>query len=193
MPGVVRIIGGKWRRRRLGFPALPGLRPTPDRVRETLFNWLQPVLPGARCLDLFAGSGALGLEAASRGAAHVTLVDQQPEIIDYLEAEAQKLNATQVDIVGADALIWLKQPPQAFDIVFADPPYDAHILGTACALLAKDGWLRPDALIYMEIPCREKLPPLPPSWQLQREKQAGNLRYYLAQQIHPPAEETAHG
>ncbi len=193
MQGVVRIIGGKWRRRRLHFPALLELRPTPDRVRETLFNWLQPVLPGAHCLDLFSGSGALGLEAASRGAAHVTLLDRQRELSDYLEAEAQKLGADQVEVVCADALHWLEQPAQTFDIVFVDPPYDAHILEITCARLATGGWLNPGALIYMEIPRREELPPLPSDWQLQRHKRAGNLRYYLAQQLLPPAEDTAHG
>ncbi len=191
MHGVVRIIGGKWRRRRLSFPALLELRPTPDRVRETLFNWLQPVLPGARCLDLFAGSGALGLEAASRGAAHVTLLDRQREIRDYLETQTQKLSADNIETVCADALAWLEQPPLAYDIVFVDPPYDAHILGIACARLAEGGWLKPRAWIYMETPSQETLPPLPSDWQLQRQKRAGNLRYYLAQQIDSPLEEAS--
>lgn len=154
VPGKVRIIAGTWRGRRLPVADVPGLRPTPDRVRETLFNWLAPVIEGSRCLDLFAGTGALGLEAASRGAAHVSLVERDPRALAVLRANVGLLAAGDtVQVVAADALPWLRSPPSApFDLVFLDPPYDAGLLAPALAALLAGGWLAPTAWLYLEWP-----------------------------------------
>lgn len=132
MAGTVRIIGGQWKRRRLAVPDVSDLRPTPDRVRETLFNWLAPDVAGACCLDLFAGSGALGFEAASRGAARVVLVEQNTEVVEVLRQEAQTLRGKAIEVVQADALAYLKQSPEPFDIVFVDPPYGKNLVEVAC-------------------------------------------------------------
>ena len=148
-----RIIAGEWRRRKLTFPPLPGIRPSPDRVRETLFNWLRDSLPGARCLDLFAGSGALGLEALSRGAAEVVFVDQERAALDAVKGHLAVFKAAGGKTAQADALAWLTAPAAApFDIVFLDPPFDADSCPTVAALLERGGWLKPDAFIYVEYP-----------------------------------------
>lgn len=154
VPGKVRIIAGTWRGRRLPVADVPGLRPTPDRVRETLFNWLAPLIAGSRCLDLFAGTGALGLEAASRGAAHVSLVERDPRALAVLRANVGLLAAGDtVQVVAADALAWLRSPPSApFDLVFLDPPYDAGLLAPALAALLAGGWLTSSAWLYLEWP-----------------------------------------
>lgn len=180
--GEVRIIGGAWRGRRLAFPEHTGLRPTPDRVRETVFNWLLPALPGARCLDLFAGSGAFGFEALSRGAARAVLVDNHAETVDALRANAARLTAQSAEIVQADALQWLRGPAAPFDIVFLDPPYASGLLGPALELLDSRAWLKPRGLIYLEAPQDAALP-LPASWQLQRSKTAGQVGYHLARKM----------
>ena len=177
----VRIIGGLHRGRQLTFPDLPGLRPTGDRVRETLFNWLQPILPGARCLDLFAGSGALGLEAASRGAGEVILLDQSPQVVRQLQKHIVDLKLEQTQAVQADALKWL-QPPSlnaSFDIVFIDPPFSDGLLGPCVQLLASSGLLAENARVYLEMDVLESLPFFPPDWQLLREKKTGQVAYYL--------------
>ncbi len=176
-PGKVRIIGGRWRGRRLDVPRLPGLRPSPDRVRETLFNWLSPVVKGARCVDLFAGTGALGLEAASRGASSVVLVEQAPRACAALREHVSLLDAGNVRVVQADALDWLERTPEATDIVFLDPPFGQGLLGSACQMLAERKWLAPGAFVYMETELDE--PPIPAGWQLHRTRKAGNVRYYL--------------
>ena len=176
----VRIIGGTHRGRRLSFPDLPGLRPTGDRVRETLFNWLQPMLPGGRCLDLFAGSGALGLEAASRGAGAVLMLDQASVVIKQLRQHVADLGLEQVRIEQADALSWLLQEgEEPFDIVFLDPPFGSDLLGECCRLLEAGHWLKPDARVYIEMDVLESLPELPKSWAVLREKKAGQVAYYL--------------
>ena len=149
-PRQVRIIGGRWRGRRLKVGEARGLRPTPDRVRETLFNWLQPHLQGARCLDLFAGSGALGFEAASRGADSVVLIENNPTLVDLLRQGADELGADTARIVQADGLAWLREQSQAFDIVFLDPPYADSPLQQACALLLQRRLLADGALVYVE-------------------------------------------
>jgi 16S rRNA (guanine966-N2)-methyltransferase len=180
-PNQLRIIAGTWRGRKLCFPDVAGLRPTPDRVRETVFNWLTPVLPGARCLDLFAGSGALGFEAASRGAAMVELVERDAQIVTALRAHVTTLSATQVHVVAAEALNYLAGSASPFDIVLLDPPYDRpELLAACCTQLESGGWLAPQARIYLETRGKTGLPPLPGNWELTRSKQAGQVAYHLA-------------
>jgi len=176
--GQVRIVGGRWRNTRLPVPDLAGLRPTSDRVRETLFNWLMPRLPGARVLDLFAGSGALGLEAVSRGAAAACLVERDAGLVARLREQVGKLGAEgQVQVVHEDALRWLAQPPAVrFDIAFVDPPFAAglwnQVLAALPAHLAADAWL------YLESP-HEAAPLLPADWLPHREGATREVRYAL--------------
>jgi len=181
-PNQLRIIGGRWRSRRLSFPDVEGLRPTPDRVRETLFNWLAPVIEGARCLDLFAGSGALGLEALSRGAVEVVMLDRDPQVIARLKENVATLSAPGATIVAADALPWLQSPHQksTFDIVFLDPPFGQDLLEPCCKLLEERGWLTPSAYIYLESESVLGLPSLPDHWRLKRSQKAGQVGYHLA-------------
>ncbi len=176
----IRIIGGSHRGRKLSFPDLPGLRPTGDRVRETLFNWLQPRIQGARCLDLFAGSGALGLEAASRGAAEVLMVDQAFQVIERLRKHKTLLALEQVRIIQADALQWLDRQPRPFDIVFIDPPFTADLLPGVCHKLEANAWLAGGARVYLEDDVGRAFDRLPAGWALLKEKQAGQVRYALA-------------
>jgi 16S rRNA (guanine966-N2)-methyltransferase len=184
--GHLRIIGGRNRGRRLPIPDQAGLRPTADRVRETLFNWLAPVMSGARCLDLFAGSGALGLEAASRGAAAVVLVERNPVVARQLLANVQTLGAEGVTVVQADALAWLAGPVSPFNLVFLDPPFADALLEPACALLASRGWLAAGARVYLETGERGGFPTLPDGWELIREQTAGQVRYGLVLVQTPP-------
>ena len=185
-PGRLRLIAGRFRGRLLPIPDQPGLRPTADRVRETLFNWLAPVIEGARCLDLFAGSGALGLEAASRGAAWVVLIEQAEAVARQLRSNVEVLGAgDRVRVVRADALSWLAQTGSGaaggpFDLVFLDPPFAAGLLAPACDLLERTGWLAPGARVYLETGARSSLPPLPDGWVLTRERTAGQVRFVLA-------------
>ncbi len=181
--GRLRIIGGAWRGRRLAVADEPGLRPTSDRVRETLFNWLAPLIEGSRCLDLFAGSGALGFEAASRGAAHVVLVERAANVLQVLRSNRSTLDADrQIEIIKAEALEWLRSTePVPFDLIFLDPPFSAHLLAPSCQILQQGGWLNPGARIYLETPSRCGFPPLPAGWRLIRDRQAGQVRYGLAE------------
>ncbi len=178
--GEFRIIGGRYRHRRLAFPALDGLRPSPDRVRETLFNWLAPVIEGARCLDLFAGSGALGLEALSRGAASCVFVEQAGAAVVALRQHLARLDAAGGEVWQAEALAWLAGPARSFDIVFLDPPYAANLLAPACTALAAGGWLAPGARVYLETAAADGEPTLPDGWSLVRSKKAGQVGYHLA-------------
>jgi len=175
----VRIIAGTWRGRRLSFEPVPGLRPTPDRVRETLFNWLSPVIRGARCLDLYAGSGALGIEAASRGAAEVVLVDSDPQVVTVLRRQVETLGARQVRVVQADVLQWLAGMASAFDIVFLDPPFRTNLLASCMQQLEQHGWLADQALVYLEAEKGLDIV-LPDNWELLRSKTAGQVGYHLA-------------
>ena len=178
-PGHVRIIAGRLRGSKLPVADRPGLRPTSDRVRETLFNWLQPVLPGARVLDLFAGTGALGFEAASRGAAEVVLVERDPVLAADLRAQALRLHADAVRVVQADALAWLRTPPAdaaPFDIVFLDPPFEAGLWEPAAALLP--AVLAPAAWVYVEAPAG-RLPALPAGWMPHRSGATRDVHYGL--------------
>jgi 16S rRNA (guanine966-N2)-methyltransferase len=177
----LRIIGGTWRGRRVHFPSLPELRPSPDRVRETLFNWLAPVIEGARCLDLFAGSGALGLEAASRGAGAVVLVDRDPRIHDALRASIEHLGGRNLETVCDDAFAWLARESRTFDIAFIDPPFGGGLASRACAALAASGRLASGARVYVECEAEAGPPVLPEAWILLRSRRAGRVGYYLAQ------------
>jgi 16S rRNA (guanine966-N2)-methyltransferase len=161
-------------------PDHAGLRPTADRVRETLFNWLAPVMPGARCLDCFAGSGALGLEAASRAAAEVVMLELAEPVVRQLQANVLTLRADQVQVVRGDALRWLDGPGRPFDIVFLDPPFTHGLLAPTCALLASKGWVHPGSRVYLEAQARSGLPPLPRGWHLVREQRAGEVVFGLA-------------
>lgn len=182
----VRIGGGQWRGRKLDFPDVVGLRPTPDRVRETLFNWLAPVMPGCRCLDLFAGSGALGFEAASRGAAEVVLVERDMRTIDFLRDHQQRLGAAQTRVVQADALQFLSGATRPFDLVLLDPPFGLGLLEAALPMLDQ-GWLSASAWIYLEAE-REVAGAalsalLPEGFALFRSKTAGQVGYHLARRL----------
>ncbi|MGE0580649.1 MAG: 16S rRNA (guanine(966)-N(2))-methyltransferase RsmD [Steroidobacteraceae bacterium] len=176
----LRIIGGDWRGRRFRFPPGDSIRPTPDRVRETLFNWLMGRVAGARALDLFAGSGALGLEALSRGAAHVTFVEREAPVVRGLEAVLAALGARHADIVHMDALRFLAGAPRPHDLVFLDPPFDSDLIGQAAAALDAGGWLADGALVYLELPAGAPQPVLPASWRLARSSRAGDVGYHLA-------------
>ncbi|MEQ1803167.1 MAG: 16S rRNA (guanine(966)-N(2))-methyltransferase RsmD [Gammaproteobacteria bacterium] len=191
-PGSVRIIGGSWRGRRVDVLDGAELRPTPDRVRETLFNWLTPVLPGARCLDLYAGTGALGLESLSRGAGECWFVERDARLAAALESTLLRFigqGTVETEsprppargrVLVTDALRWLDRPPLgSFDVVYLDPPYATNSLGDLCKLLAR-GWLAPTAWVYLETSRSQQLPALPVGWQLHRESQAGDVRYALA-------------
>jgi 16S rRNA (guanine966-N2)-methyltransferase len=178
--GAVRIVGGEWRGRLLRFPAVPGVRPTPDRVRETLFNWLQQKVTGSRCLDLFAGSGALGFEALSRGATQVVFVDIEPAVTRCLLERLRDFGCDRGEVVRSDASRYLDGPAQAFDLVFLDPPFDAAVLPGVCRRIERDGWLTPGGLIYLEAPAIAGPPELPAGWTLLRSKRAGEVGYHLA-------------
>ncbi len=178
--GRFRIIAGQWRGRRLSFPALEGVRPTADRVRETLFNWLQPVIQGARCLDLFAGSGALGLEALSRGAASVTFVDRQPVVVRAIAAHLEVLGCSDGVAVCARTEMFLRSAVGSFDIIFLDPPFTQDVLPGLCQIIDDEHCLSPGGRVYLEHPAAAAPPALPPGWQLLRSARAGNVRYHLA-------------
>jgi 16S rRNA (guanine966-N2)-methyltransferase len=177
----VRIIAGRWRGRLLRFPTALELRPTPDRVRETLFNWLQRPIVDARCLDLFAGSGALGFEALSRGAAEVALVERDVAVARALRASGEALGATHAVISVADAVAYLQGPARQFDVVFLDPPFAAGLLPELCKLLEQRGWLAPRAYVYLENAVSDAAVPLPQAWEAVRETRAGEVRGVLVQ------------
>jgi 16S rRNA (guanine966-N2)-methyltransferase len=172
--GTLRIVGGKYRSRRLRVPARPGLRPTPDRVRETLFNWLGQDLSGLACLDLYAGSGALGFEAASRGAARVVMVEKDRAALAGLERSRAVLDATQVSIVAGDAESFLAREHARFDVVFLDPPFRQNALPAALAKLTSR--LQPQARVYVE---SEAPVAVPPGWTELKRARAGQVSYQL--------------
>ncbi len=183
--GQIRIIGGQWRGRKLPVPDSPGLRPTTDRVRETLFNWLAPVLHDARCLDCFAGSGALGMEALSRYASHVTLLEADRQVCNQLKQNAALLKAEQAEIVNTNSLNWLAQPGNAYDVVFIDPPFRRDLLNQTLALLEEYGWLADEAWIYVEAESENGAVQDPANWRLHREKVAGQVAYRLYTRTKP--------
>jgi 16S rRNA (guanine966-N2)-methyltransferase len=190
----VRIIGGAWRGRRIVFPDVEGLRPTPDRVRETLFNWLQHDMAGSHCLDLFAGSGALGLEALSRGAAEVLFVESAPAAARALQEHLLHFGGSaaggrlergpgrvgQGQVMQMGAARYLRGTPQPFDIVFLDPPFGSNALTEYVPLLDAGAWLKAGALVYLENERTVGVPALPARWELLKSKWAGEVGYHLA-------------
>lgn len=177
--GQVRIIGGLLRGRKLVVPDEVNLRPTPDRVRETLFNWLTPAIQGAYCLDMFAGSGAIGFEALSRGAGFVVMVDQSCAVVKLLQEEKALFKVENAEIYQAKAPYELKQPTKPFDIVFLDPPFQEALLLKSCFYLEENNLLAPGAMIYLEASTNLREEELPTGWQLIKSKQAGQVAYHL--------------
>ena len=178
--GRLRIVAGKWRSRLLLIADVPGLRPTSERIRETLFNWLAPTIHGSRCLDLFAGTGALGLEALSRGAAEATFVESSPIAAATLRDNIAALGASAADVCQIDACDYLQSAMHGkFDIVFVDPPFAAEMHADVCRLIAAAGVLSNEAWIYLEEDRQEPEADLPRGWQTMKTKHAGNVRYSL--------------
>lgn len=177
--GFIRLIAGQWRGRKLPVRDVIGLRPTTDRVKETLFNWLAPHLAGSRCLDLFAGSGSLGFEALSRHAGHVMMVERDKGAAQQLLSNLQLLGCQQARVLQQDALQVLTGPADPFDIVFLDPPFRQDLLPQVSALLEERGWLADEALIYLERENEGEPPRLPANWRRLKDKQAGQVCYQL--------------
>jgi 16S rRNA (guanine966-N2)-methyltransferase len=177
----VRIIAGTWRGRRIHFPDMPALRPTPDRVRETLFNWLQHSISDARVLDLFAGSGALGLEALSRGAKEAVFVEQFPAAARALQEQLDRFGAAAKGrILEMGAARFLRTPREPFDVAFLDPPFGTDALAEYVPLLDSGEWLKPGGLVYLENERTAGVPALPGHWELLKSKSAGEVGYHLA-------------
>jgi 16S rRNA (guanine966-N2)-methyltransferase len=175
----VRIIGGDWRGRLLEVADVPGLRPSGDRSRETLFNWLQPWLPAADCADLFAGTGALGFEAASRGAASVLMIEKHPQAQSVLRQSIEQLQAEQVDLHAGGAMTMIEDmQPDSFDLVFVDPPFDSNLGGLVLERLAKKECVRRGGFVYVESPASLTLSP-PEGWSVWRDQQMGEVRMQL--------------
>jgi 16S rRNA (guanine966-N2)-methyltransferase len=181
LPGRLRIVAGKWRSRLLRIIDEPDLRPTSERIRETLFNWLRPVIEGARCLDLFAGTGALGIEALSRGAAHVVFVEKSARAAAAISDILQALEAPNAEVFQRDAMDYLRNAdPVRFDIVFLDPPFQVEMLTETCSILQDRGWLTAQAIVYLERSRDQDRPALPDGWAITHEKVAGKVSYSLA-------------
>lgn len=178
--GRLRIVAGIWRSRVLEIADLPGLRPTSERIRETLFNWLTPHLAGARCLDLYAGTGALGLEALSRGAAAAIFVEKSPSAVAVLQLNVETLEAAGADIKVADAVDYLRTAEtKQFDIVFLDPPFADDSLAELCRLIDERDLLANGANVYLEQDRAVATPKLPDGWSMTKNKTAGEVRYML--------------
>ena len=177
-PGRIRVIGGSLRNSRLEVPGLPGLRPTPERVRETLFNWLAPMIEGARVLDLCAGTGALGIEALSRGAAGVCFVEPEAQAARVLRDNLARLKVAAGEVAAIDAQAFLRGPARAFDLAFLDPPFALDLWSVLAGRLEQGGWLAARAWVYVESP-REMVPFVPANWTLHREGRAGEVRFAL--------------
>ena len=178
--GRLRIVAGNWRSRLLDIADVEGLRPTSERVRETLFNWLTPRIHGARCLDAYAGTGALGLEALSRGAGSVVFVEKSAVAAKQLRRNIDVLDARGATVLQQDALEFLRKAAAGpFDLVFLDPPFADDLVEETCRLLDQHDLLAADALVYIELPRNGVGPHFPPGWQVQKNKTAGNVRYML--------------
>lgn len=180
--GTLRIVAGTLRGSRIEVLDSEGLRPTSDRVRETLFNWLAPMIEGACCLDLFAGTGALGIEAISRGAGECTFIERDRDLARQLEATLLRLRVSNARVVNTDALSWLTGQPRMFDLVFLDPPFDADLWASAAAGLEASGCLAPEAALHVESPVGSSFS-LPPNWKLHRDAQAGAVNFALYRRI----------
>ena len=175
----VRIIGGDWRGRRLPIADVPGLRPSGDRCRETLFNWLQPWVPAADCADLFAGTGALGFEAASRGAASVLMIEKHPRAQETLRQSIEQLQAEQVNLQGGGAMSMIEDlKPDSLDIVFVDPPFDSNLASLVLERLEKIGCVRRGGFVYLESPAKHNVIP-PQGWRVWRDQELGEVRMQL--------------
>ncbi len=184
---TIRIIGGEWRGRKLPVLDVPGLRPSGDRCRETLFNWLQPYLPGADCADLFAGSGALGLEAASRGAASVVMIEKHSAVVSCLDLNINHLHATRVHVLERDAIEWLEGVAKhSLDIVFVDPPFDEGLTPKVMRLLDTTDCVRPGGFVYLETPVSRDPVGVGPGWQAWREKAMGQVRMQVLRRAGEP-------
>ena len=182
--GRLRIVAGNWRSRLLDIADVEGLRPTAERVRETLFNWLAPHLDGARCLDLFAGTGALGFEALSRGAGSCDFVERSPQAVRQLRANVDLLGACNATVVQDDALDFITRfSGMPYDVVFLDPPFAADLLAETCRLLVERGLVAPNTLVYLEQDAGKPPAELPPGWLALKNKKAGNVRYMLVRPL----------
>lgn len=181
MNGSIRIIGGKWRGRKLSVLDRQGLRPTTDRIKETLYNWLMPVIHNSVCLDCFSGSGSLGFEAASRGAKSVTLLEKDKQVAQQLTKNKQLICCDTIDIYQTDTLLWLnKQTQQQFDIVFIDPPFHQSLVAKTVNQLEDNNWLKSSSYIYIETEIDHNvIAYIPTNWRLHREKIAGQVHSYL--------------
>lgn len=182
-PGKLRIIGGSLRGSRLAVPDRPDLRPTPDRARETLFNWLAGIVDGASCLDLYAGTGALGIEALSRGAASCTFVERDRDLVRELSANLERLKIGGGVVECSDAIAFLRSVPRRFDLVFLDPPFQAGYWEAAAQLLESGGWLADAAHVYLERPDDAAGLALPENWLAHREARAGDVRFGLYRRV----------
>ena len=183
----LRIIAGQWRGRKIDFADHKFLRPSPDRVRETLFNWLQNSIHGAHCLDLFSGSGALAFEAASRGAKTVTCLETQREAAMFIQKNIDRLQAKQITLLQTDAIRYLQTaaPEHTYDLVFLDPPFSGDFMATACSLLETRYWLSQSADIYLESNQALDTFALPENWILKKQKKAGQVYYGLFARSEP--------
>lgn len=177
----MRIVAGKWRSRLLPIADVAGLRPTAERIRETVFNWLAPIISGARCLDLFAGTGALGFEALSRDAAAVTFVERSGRAVTLLRRACRTLETDAAEVLQADGYELIRaSADRPYDIVFLDPPFAHDSMEELCRLLDAGGWVAPGGRVYLEQDRGRRPPKLPDGWVLTHEKTAGNVRYMLA-------------
>ena len=181
VPQHVKIIGGNWRGTKLSVVRKDGVRPTPNRVRETLFNWLQMSIEGSDCLDMFAGSGALGFEAVSRGAASATLIDTDSKVIDLLADQVNRLNADNVKIFCVDSLQYCERTDKKYDCIFIDPPFSRFNLAEILDKIARSPILKDHALIYVEGSAGDLPQQLPLDWHWKRQSQAGDVEYGLIQ------------
>ncbi len=179
--GFVRIISGLWRGRKLPVHDAEGLRPTTDRVKETVFNWIAQDIPMSSCLDLFSGSGSLGFEAASRQAKNVVMIELDKQVANQLKTNANTLKAENIEIINTNSLSFLEQSVQPFDIVFIDPPFRKGLIEDVVAKLEAQGWLAENALIYIESEKEWSATNLPQNWELHREKSAGQVTFRLYQ------------
>jgi len=178
-PGAVRIIAGEWRSRKLPVADVPGLRPTTDRVRETLFNWLQLSIVQARCLDLFAGTGALGFEAVSRGATNVVMIEQNKKAYTILQQSIEILKTEKIKVIQANALNWLEKADQSFDIIFLDPPFDQNLVPETLEKLMRSTCVKSGSVIYIEEKIETTERSLPETLEIIKQGKAGQLRYSL--------------